>query len=97
VAKLQLSGRYFLCRQCNQLPYASQYEQPWQRALRRANKLKQHLGIDVDAEPFPDKPKGMWVRTYGCLLDKILQAELLANEARAKMFARLAQVKNDLE
>jgi hypothetical protein len=37
----------------------------------------------------------MWVRTFGCLLDEILQAEILANEAQAKMFKRLAQVKND--
>ena len=99
VAKLQLSGRYFLCRQCNQLPYASQYEQPWQRALRRANKLKQRLGIGVGiAEPFPEKPKGMWVRTYGCLLNEILQAEMLANEAQANRFQRLlAQVVDDPE
>jgi hypothetical protein len=93
--KLNLSGRYFLCRHCNQLAYASQYERPWQRALRRANKLKQRLCIDVDAEPFPDKPRGMWRRTYGCLLDDILQAEMLANEAQANMLKRLAQVKND--
>src|SRR6516162_9530594 len=81
VTKMHLSHRYFLCRHCSQLAYASQYEQPWQRALRRANKLKQRLGIDVGiAEPFPDKPRGMWVRTYGYLLNKILQAEILANE-----------------
>jgi len=96
VAKLHLSRRYFLCRRCNELSYASQYEQPWKRALRRANKLKQRLGIDVRiAEPFPEKPKGMWVRTYACLLDEILHAEILANEARSNMFKRLAQVKND--
>jgi hypothetical protein len=89
-------ARYFLCRQCNQLAYASQYEQPWKRALRRANKLKHRLGIDVGiADPFPDKPKGMWARTYGCLLDEILQAEITANEAQANMFKRLAQIKND--
>jgi hypothetical protein len=98
VTKLYLSHRYFLCRRCNQLAYASQYEQPWQRALRRVNTLKQRIGMDVGiGEPFPDKPKGMWVRTYGCLLDEILQAEMLANEAQANMLNRLARVKNDLE
>jgi hypothetical protein len=60
----------------------NRYEQPWKRALRRANKLKQRLGVGGGiAEPLPDKPKGMWTRTYGCLLDEILQAEMLANEA----------------
>jgi hypothetical protein len=50
------------------------------------------------AEPFPGKPKGMWVRTYACLLDEILQVEILANEARSNRFKRLfAQVKKDLE
>ena len=60
--------------------------------------MKQRLGIDVRiAEPFPDKPKGMWVRTYGGLLNEILQAEILANEAQANMIKRLlAQVDSDL-
>jgi hypothetical protein len=96
ITKLHLARRYFLCRHCNQLAYASQYEQPWQRALRRANKLRQRLGIDVRiAEPIPDKPRGMWARTYDCVLDEILQAEILAHEAQANMFKRLAQIKND--
>jgi hypothetical protein len=99
ITKLRLSRRYFLCRHCNRLPYASQYEPLWQRALRRANKLKQRLGIDVGVDDrFPDKPMGMWARTYGCLLDEILQAEILANEAQANMIKRLlAQPKDDLE
>jgi hypothetical protein len=95
--KLYLSRRYFLCRQCNQLTYASQFERPWQRALRRANKLKQRLGIDVDAESFPDKPEGMWTRTFDGLLNDILQAEILANEAKVNMLKRLAQVKKERE
>jgi hypothetical protein len=88
-----------LCRQCNQLTYSSQFERPWQRTLRRANKLKRRLGINVGiTELFPGKPKGMWSSTYERLLDKILQADILANEAQANMFKRLlAQVKNDLE
>jgi hypothetical protein len=36
--------------------------------------------------------------TYSRLLDGILQAEILANEARSNMFKRLStRVKNDLE
>jgi len=99
VTKLHLSRRYFLCRHCNQLTYASQYEQPSERALRRADKLKQRLGIDVGiAEPCPEKPKRMWVRTFGCLLDEILQAEIVANEAQANRMKRLLeQVEDDLE
>src|SRR6516164_8566407 len=99
ITKLHLSQRYFLCRHCNQLAYASQYEQPWKRALRRANKFKQRLGVGGGiAEPLPDKPKGMWTRTYGCLLDQILQAEMLANEAQANRIKRLLeQVEDDLE
>ena len=99
ITKLHLSQRYFLCRHCNQLAYASQYEQPWKRALRRASKLRQRLGVGGGiAEPLPDKPKGMWTRTYGCLLDEILQAEMLASEAQANRFQRLlAQIEDDLE
>jgi len=61
--------------------------------------LKQRLGVGGGiAEPLPDKPKGMWTRTYGCLLDEILQAEMLANEAQANRFQRLlAQIEDDLE
>jgi hypothetical protein len=93
--KLHLSRRYFLCRHCNKLAYASQYEQPWKRALRRANKLKQRLGIDVEiGDPF-QKPKRMWTRTFDSLLNELLQAEILAYEAQANMFKRLAQIKND--
>ena len=99
ITKLHLSQRYFLCRHCNQLAYASQYEQPWKRALRRASKSRQRLGVGGGiAEPLPDKPKGMWTRTYGCLLDEILQAEMLASEAQANRFQRLlAQIEGDLE
>jgi hypothetical protein len=99
VSKLHLSHRYFLCRRCNQLAYACQYEQPCQRALRRAHKMKQRLRIGVGiAEPLPDRPRGMWSRTYGRLLDEILQAEIVANEAQANMFNRLlAQFEGDLE
>jgi hypothetical protein len=98
ITKLYLSDRYFLCRQCNQLAYASQFEPPWKRALRRVNKLKQRLGVDVGiGDPFPEKPKGMWARTFDYLLVEMLQTEILAYEAQANMLKRLAQVDNDLQ
>jgi hypothetical protein len=67
--------------------------------LACTSKLYQRLGINIGiTEPLPDKPKGMWGRTYGYLLNEILQAEILANEAQAHMIKRLlAQVDNDLE
>ena len=96
VTKLHLTRRYFLCRHCNKLAYASQYEHQWQRALRKASKIKQRLGIDVGiGDPLLDKPKGMWIRTFDHLLNQMLQVEILANEAKANMFKRLAQIKND--
>jgi hypothetical protein len=73
-------------RRCNKFARRSQYEQAWQRALRRANELKQRLGIDVGiGEPFPEKPKGMWARTFDYLLAEMLEAEILAYEAQANM------------
>jgi hypothetical protein len=40
----------------------------------------------------------MWVRTYGGLLDEILQAEILTHEAQANTINRLKmRVDNDLE
>ena len=99
ITKLHLSHRYFLCRHCNKLAYASQYEHQWQRALRKANKIKQRLGIYVGiGDPLLDKPKGMWIRTFDHLLNQMLQVEILANEAKANMFKRLlAQLQDDLK
>jgi hypothetical protein len=82
IAKLYLSGRYFLCRHCDDLPYASQSEAAPDRAFRRASKIRARLGGQPGIlSPFPDRPKGMWQRTYARLRHSTLEAEMLANEA----------------
>lgn len=76
------SGRYFLCRHCHQLAYASQRESALDRALSRTQALHIRMGGDgcvIDGAPF--KRKGMHQRTFDRLmrryrcLDMNLQAE----------------------
>jgi hypothetical protein len=65
VAVLYGPGRYFLCRRCYDLSYESQREDKTQRALRRAQKIRQRLGGTANMmEAFPEKPKGMHHETY---------------------------------
>ena len=97
VAKLYLSWRYFLCRHCHRLAYASQSEDALDRIFRRANKIRQRLGGDPGmAAPFPPKPKGMWQRTYKRLLNRTFEAETEAEEAFAIRTERLLSRINNL-
>jgi hypothetical protein len=90
VAKLHGPGRYFLCRHCYRLGHASQIEDSWDLALRRANKVRQRLGGEPGmAAPFPARPKGMWRRTYDRLRERAFEAEMIADEAFALRAARL--------
>ena len=71
VAKLHLGGRYFLCRHCYRLAYTSQSETSSDRALRRANRMRQRLGGDPGmVSPFPERPKGMWRRPTSVSTDR---------------------------
>lgn len=65
VCKLYSGGKYFLCRHCYRIAYASQSEPRYDRMLRRANKLRMALGGEPGtAYVVAPKPKGMWQRTY---------------------------------
>ena len=94
VAKLYCAGRYFLCRHCYPLVHASKSEGGLDRALRRANTIRQRLGGDPGmAAPFPPRPKGMWRRTYERLHRRTFEIEMRAEEALdlhvAKLTARI--------
>jgi hypothetical protein len=65
-ALLYLGGRYFLCRKCLDLSYASQRERGGSvPALHRCQRIRTRLGGSPNmSEPFPEKPKGMHWKTY---------------------------------
>jgi hypothetical protein len=82
VAKLHGPGRYFLCHRCYRLSHTSQNETSWDRELRRANKIRRRLGGDPGMfAQFPERPKGMWRRTYERLRDQVVDADIRAEES----------------
>lgn len=65
VALLYAPGRYFACRECYGLGYATQKEGAGDRAASRANKLRKRLGWDAGMlNGNGGRPKGMHWKTY---------------------------------
>ena len=79
-----------LCRHCYRLAYASQREDRYDRALRRANNIRMRLGGKAGiAAPFPGRPKRMHNQTYERLKSAALDAEILAEERLVILLARM--------
>ena len=84
VAKLYGGGRYFLCRHCYRLSYASQREDELARANRRANKRMRRLGRGFSRTLTREfRPKGMWRQTWERRRAQVIEAEIQADEAFA--------------
>jgi hypothetical protein len=65
VAVLYAPDRYFACRQCGGLGYATQKEGPGDRASTKANKLRTRLGWEIGILNLDGpKPKGMHWKTH---------------------------------
>lgn len=90
VGKLFAGGRYFLCRHCYNVSYASQSEAGCDRALRRANKTRIALGGEPGtASWIAPKLKGMWQRTYARHCEQIERDESQADHLFLSKFAGL--------
>lgn len=65
VAVIYSPGRYFACRQCGGLGYATQKEGAGDRASTKADKIRKRLGWEAGIlNGTGDKPKGMHWTTY---------------------------------
>jgi hypothetical protein len=82
VARLYAAGRYFACRQCCKLTYASTRENSASRAIRRADKIRDRLGWDpASLTETSGKPRWMRRRTFERLTkqhDQLVQKSMVA-------------------
>lgn len=77
VAVLYSAGKWFLCRHCYGLVYASQNEGLADRTLRKAQNIRERLGGSGSMmDLFPEKPKGMHWKTYLRWVEKGEEADL---------------------
>ena len=85
VSKLYGLGRYFLCRHCHNLAYASQNEDKVDRLNRKMRKLRAKVGGSYDdlISPFPEKPKGMHWDTF----DRLEWKDFKANREKLRILS----------
>ena len=79
VALLYGAGKYFYCRNCHNLNYASQHESMPDRLMRKARKIRKILGASNNlTEQILFKPKGVHQTTFDRLRREADQASLLS-------------------
>ena len=81
----------FASRQAYRLAYRCQREQPHDRALRRAFKLRGKLGADGGIGDYIPKPKWMRWRTFDRAMARIERAEGVVDAHTALLFDRVKQ------
>ncbi len=81
--------RRYLCRRCHRLSYPSQRERENDRAQRKANRIRVWLGGEPGWQNIPPRPKGMHRRTYDRLIDDIMAADAITDDAAIKLLASL--------
>jgi len=91
VAVLYGAGRYFACRHCYDLTYASQQEQAYERAMRKSHKFIKRLGGDPDDDYWPDKPRHMHWKTYNRLISQAEYYDQVSSHGLMQVFGKLGQ------
>lgn len=87
VTKLYGASKWFLCRRCYGLGYASQSEDAYDRALRKANRLRQRLDRNAwGMDTIPVRPRGMWRKTYDRHIEAIMALDEFA-KGKLELFA----------
>jgi hypothetical protein len=79
----------FASRQAYRLAYRCQRETNYDRALRRAFKLRDRLGADGGIGDYVAKPKWMRIKTYDRKLEEIWQAEGVVDAHLAALLGKL--------
>lgn len=93
VTKLYGASKWFLCRRCYGLGYASQSEDAFDRALRKANRLRQRLDRNAwGLDTIPARPRGMWQSTYDRYIEEIMSLDEFADGKLALLTARLLRI-----
>ena len=86
------SGAIFACRHCYKLTYESQREKDDDRAMRRADTIRQRLGWGAGiANPPGNKPKGMHWRTFNHLTHHYHAFARASWEGMAERFGLLSR------
>lgn len=78
--RLHARDGLFRCRICYDLMHTCQREDRWERALRRAQKVREKYGMERNIlYEKTQKPKGMHWTTYGKIMAKIQRDEIIAD------------------
>ena len=89
VGVLYVDGHQVSCRHCLRLTYSCQREQPFDRAIRRKQKLNTRLGVKLHGSCLiPIKKKGRHWRTHDTLLWRLKRADRTLDQQIAKMTLR---------
>jgi len=86
------AGKYFLCRDCHGLTYASCNAHQTKRIFNKANRLKQKIGVGPGIMDFiPERPKGMHRSTFDNIIHEIQRLEYLGDQAMVKKWETIGK------